>query len=156
MNAYEQKMIEIGNKNEKFKRDKWNYFHHFLIFPLLGANHRLLLLHMDKSFIRLEETSDRINNFEIEYMINPTLRVNKEFKEQVINCMNNTFGALTQPFIRKKLTKNNTSVLALLMFHETKEKNTKKSFRVLSCVIYAIDNNYVCIYYLYFLKKNTK
>ena len=67
--------------------------------------------------------------------------------------MNNTFGALTQPFIRKKTTKDNTSVLALLMFHDTKETNTKKSFRVLSCVIYAINNNYVCIYYLSFLKK---
>ena len=33
------------------------------------------------------------------------------------------------------------------MFYETR-KNTKKSFKVLSCVIYTIINNYVCIDYL--------
>ena len=41
VNTYEQKMIEIGNENEK-------------IFPLLGDNHRPLLLHMAKSFVCLE------------------------------------------------------------------------------------------------------
>ena len=69
-------MIAFGNKKKK-ERYRWNYCHYMPMFPLLGATHRLLLLHMDKSFIRLEEKSDRINNFEIEYMINPTLRVNK-------------------------------------------------------------------------------
>ena len=38
-------------------------------------------------------------------------------------------------------------VLALLMFYVT-IKNTKKSFKVLSCVIYTIINNHVCIDYL--------
>ena len=51
-NNYEQKMIEIGNKNKKIKnKDKWNYCHHMPILPLLGDNHRLPLLHMDKRFI---------------------------------------------------------------------------------------------------------
>ena len=67
--------------------------------PLLGDNHCLPLSHMAKSFIWIEETSDHINEFEIGYMINTTLHVNKSFMKQVINCMNNTFGALTQPFI---------------------------------------------------------
>ena len=59
-------MIEIGDKNEKFKnRDEWNYCHHFPILPLLGDNHRLLLLHTDKRFILIEETSDLINEFAI-------------------------------------------------------------------------------------------
>ena len=47
---------------------------------LLGANHHLLLLHMIESFTWLEETSERINEFEIRYMINTTLHVNKDFK----------------------------------------------------------------------------
>ena len=51
------------------------------------------------------------------YMINPDLDFNKAFREQVEKCTNNTFGALTQPFIKNKLLKNNTSLLALLMFH---------------------------------------
>ena len=45
---------------------------------------------------------ERINEFEIWYMMNLTLHVNKAFKLQVINSMNNTFSALTQNFIEKK------------------------------------------------------
>ena len=48
----ENKMIEIGNKNEKLKNKyRWNYCHNFTILPLLGANHRLPLLYMAKSFL---------------------------------------------------------------------------------------------------------
>ena len=36
-------------------------------------------------------------------MIDPSLRVNKLFKEQVEKCMNTTFGELTQPFIKTTL-----------------------------------------------------
>ena len=45
--------------------------------PLLGDNHRLPLLHMAKCFIWIEETGKHINDFEIGYMINPSLHVNK-------------------------------------------------------------------------------
>ena len=55
------------------------------------------------------------------------------------------FGAITQPFIKKKMTKNNTNVLELLIFHETRAKKPNKSFIMLSCVIYTITDNYVCI-----------
>ena len=34
------------------------------------------------------------------------------------------------------------------MFFENRKKHAKKIFRVLSCVIYTIIRNYVCIYYL--------
>ena len=34
------------------------------------------------------------------------------------------------------------------MFYETRHKNATKAFRVLSCVIYAIIENYVYIDYL--------
>ena len=40
----------------------------------------------------------------------------------------------------------NTRVLALVMFFEN-IKNAEKMFRVLSCVIYTIIRNYVCIDY---------
>ena len=53
---------------------------------------------MAKSFIWIEETSELINEFDIGYMIYPTLHNNKAFKEQVEKCMNNIFGALTQLF----------------------------------------------------------
>ena len=62
--------------------------------------------------------------------------------------MNNTFGALTQPFIKRTSSKNNPSVLQLLMFHETRVLKPKKAFEVLSCVIYTKIDNCVCIDYL--------
>ena len=39
-------------------------------------------------------------------------------------------------------------MLALVIFYESGEKNAKKIFRVLSCVIYTIIDKYVCIDYL--------
>ena len=36
--------------------------------------------------------------------------------------MNNTFGTLTQHFIINFMTKMNTCVLELIMFHETRQK----------------------------------
>ena len=53
-------------------------------------------------------------------MINPILCVNKAFKEQLEKCMNTTFGELTKPFIKTTLLKKDTSVLALLMSHNTR------------------------------------
>ena len=63
-----------------------------------GANHRVPLFHMAKSFIWLEETKEHINYFSIGYMTNPKLNINKAFREQVHKCMNNIFGPSTQPF----------------------------------------------------------
>ena len=88
--------------------------------PLLGANNRLPLLHMAKRFIWIEETGKIINEFEIGYMINPSLYLNKTFREQVEECLNTIFGELTQPFIKAILSKKYTSVLALIMFYETR------------------------------------
>ena len=62
--------------------------------------------------------------------------------------MNTTFYELTQPFIKTTLSKQNTSVLALIMFHEKRGEIHKKYFRVLSCVIYTIIKNHVCIDYI--------
>ena len=99
-------MISVGNKNEKIKnKDRWNYCHHMPMLSLLGTNHRLPLFHMAKHLIWINETKKRINEFEIIYMINPSLHVNKSFKEQVENFMNTIFGELTQPFIKTTLFK---------------------------------------------------
>ena len=62
--------------------------------------------------------------------------------------MNNTFGNVTQPFIKNVITKNNICVLALIFFRETRHTKAKKAFRVLSCVIYTIIDNVVCVDYL--------
>ena len=75
------------------------------MFPLLGDNHSILLLQMAKRFIWLKETGERINEFEIGYMINPYLHVDKAFIDQGEKCMNNTFDALIQRFIKTILYK---------------------------------------------------
>ena len=62
--------------------------------------------------------------------------------------MNNTFGNVTQHFIKNVMTKNNTYVLALIMFDDMIHTKANKYFRVLSCVIYTIIDNYVCIDYI--------
>ena len=108
------------------------------MFPLLGDNHHLLLLHMAKRFIWIEETGERINKFEIGYIINISLYVNKTFRYQMEKCMITKFSALTQIFIKTKSSKTNTSFLSLLFFHETRGVNHRKAFIVLICVIYTI------------------
>ena len=93
---------------------------------LLGINHLLPLSHMDKSYIWLEETNQRINEFSIGYTMNPNLSINKAFKEQVKICMKTTFYTTTQQHISKILSKTNTIVLALVMFYETRPKKQIK------------------------------
>ena len=79
-------------------------------------------------------------------MINPYFNVNKSPREKVERFMYNIFGEITQPFIKSKLLENNTSVLALIIFYET--RSDRIFYRVLSYVIYTIIKNYVCIDYL--------
>ena len=50
--------------------------------------------------------------------------------------------------VRYFLLKNDTSVMAIIMIHETAEITIRKVYRVLSCVVYTLIHNYVCIYYL--------
>ena len=73
--------------------------------------------------------------------------MNKAFKEQVTKCMKNTFGAIIQPHISKILSKKQKKTVSIINVLQDK-KNPKNVFKVLSCVIYTIINNYVCIDYL--------
>ena len=70
--------------------------------------------------------------------------------------MNDTFGTLTQPFIINTMKKNNTCVLELVMFCDMRHKNSTRAFRVLSCVIYTIIENYLWIDYLSFQSKQLR
>ena len=84
---------------------------------LLGINHRLPLSHMGKSYIWLEETNQRINEFFIIYMMNPNLNMNKIFRKQMKACLKTTFSTSTMTQSSKILWKPNTRVLALVMFY---------------------------------------
>ena len=114
---------------------------------MLGANFCMQLLHMSRSYIWIEETSQRINEFSFGYMFNPTLYTNKVFRELVKACFKNTFGTDINKHINKKLQKN-TRVLALVVFYELGNTTPMKMFKVLSFVIYTIIDRYVCIDYL--------
>ena len=61
--------------------------------------------------------------------------------------MKTTFGAITQPHSITILANNNTRVLELLIFYDTRSK-PKKVVKVLSFSIYTIIRNYVFIHKL--------
>ena len=89
---------------------------------LLWNNCRRPLLQMFKIYIWLEETNQRINEFSFGYTMNPNLNTKEAFKEQVKVCLKNKFGLSTNIHIDKRLSKNNTRVLALVMFYENRKK----------------------------------
>ena len=103
--TYKKYMIVVGNEKINKNKDIWNYCHRIPMLPLLGDNHLLPLLHMPKHFIWFEEAKKLINKFDIVYMTNPSLNVNKSFRYQVEKCMITTFGELTQSFNKSTLSR---------------------------------------------------
>ena len=90
---HEKEKISVCYEDKKNQtQDKWNQLNLMEIQSLLGTNHRLPLSYMDKSYIWLQETNQRINEFSIGYIMNPNLSINKSFKEQVKVCLKITFS----------------------------------------------------------------
>ena len=56
-------------------------------------------------------------------MINPTLRVNKVFREQVEKCLRTTFHPNNMEDIRDVIINNYTCVIAPIMFYDNKTRN---------------------------------
>ena len=69
--------------------------------PLLGVNNRQPLLNISKILVYIYTTDKSFNQFEIGYIINPTLHVNKVFIEN----------------IRSVIGKKDTFVIAVIMFY---------------------------------------
>ena len=79
---YEKNISAVDYINQAIEtEDKCNQINVLSMESMLVAN-----------CIWIEETSQRINEFSIGYMFNPTLYTKKVFKEQVIACFKNTFG----------------------------------------------------------------
>ena len=76
------------------------------------------------------------------YMVNPTLHANKAFRYQVEKLLKYIFHSSTQSGITKLPKKENTCVIALLMFYDNRTTNTMKFCRVLSCAVYYVI--YIC------------
>ena len=81
-------------------------------------------------------------------MINHYLHINRVFREQVQKSLGCYFSTKTMKAIRYCLLNKNTYVMALIMIYENSGKGIRKVYRVLSCVVYTLIDNYVCIYYL--------
>ena len=78
---HEKDILSVGYINKTIEtKYKWNQLNILDMPSMLGANCRIPLLHMSKSYIWLEETNQRINEFSIGYTMNPNLNTNKYFR----------------------------------------------------------------------------
>ena len=103
---------------------------------------------MFKRMVHIYSIDHLINQFPIGYMFNSSLHVKKVFREKVEKCLNATFHENKMKTIRDVLNKNNTCVIALIMFYENKGIKPKQIYRALGCVFNALVENYVYIDYL--------
>ena len=78
---HEKEFLAVGYKRKTIEnKDKWNQLNILDVQSLLGTKHLMPLKHMAKSYIWLEETNQRINDFSIVYTTNPNLHKNKPFR----------------------------------------------------------------------------
>ena len=113
---YEKNISAVDYINQTIEtKEKWYQINVLSMESMLGANCRMPLLHMSKSYICIEETSKHINEFSFGYMLNTTLYTKKVFREHVKACLKNKFGPDTNKHIHKTLQKK-TRVLALVIF----------------------------------------
>ena len=96
---------------------------------------------------------EEIIQFEIGYMINPSLLINKVFREQVKKYLRAKFHKYTMGTIRDVMKNKDTCVIALIMFYDSKGTKQKILYGVLSCVLYSFIENCVCINNLSFQSK---
>ena len=54
--------------------------------PLVGINHRQPILHMSKRMVHFYYTDERINKFEMGFMINSSIKCNRVFRESFENA----------------------------------------------------------------------
>ena len=67
-------------------------------------------------------------NLQIDYMINPSLHINKLFREQFERCLSAAFHEKTINTIKDSLKDKNKCVMALIMFYENNGIKPKKCF----------------------------
>ena len=110
--------------------------------PIVGFNHRLSLLHMSKRMVYIYTIGKTIHKFSIGYIINPSLQLKTIFKTQVEKFLGYSFSIRKMKTIKMFLTKKYTSVMALIIIYENNGEIPKTVYRVLSCVVYTLIDNY--------------
>ena len=73
--------------------------------------------------VHLYSIDEQMIQSEIGYMINPSLHINKVFREQVEKCLRATFHPNTMEIIRNFTRKKDTCIIAIIIFYESKTKN---------------------------------
>ena len=141
-------MIELEKYNKKTVKDKWEIPAIIPLLPLVGVNNLQPILHTSKIMVHCYTIDENINQFAIGYMINPSLKFNNVFRIKFEKCLSLSFYARTMKTIKYCLTNKNTCVMELIMIYENNGEIPKKVYRVLSCVVYSLIDNYICIEYL--------
>ena len=103
---------------------------------------------MSKIMVHFYYIDYSINQFSIGHMINPSLHFNKVFREKIEIFLSDTFHEKTMENIKDCLRKKNTFVMALRICYENNGVKPKRVYRVLSCVLYYLIDNYVFIDYI--------
>ena len=116
----------IRKINKIVTKYRWEILYVILLFTLVGINYSEPILHMSKRMVHIYSIYDIINQFEIGYMINPALNVNKVLREKVVKCLSDTYNENTMENIRGCLKKKNICVIALIMFNENNGVKPKK------------------------------
>ena len=96
------------------------------LMPIVGVNHRLLLLRMSKITVNIYTIDKTVHQFAIGYMINTSLHIDKMFKTQVEKGLGCYISIETMQSIKTCLMRKNTSVMALIMIYETFGISIKK------------------------------
>ena len=66
IDQYEKEILAVDHINKRIKtKDKLNQINVINMQSMLVANFRMPLLHMSKSYIWIEETNQRINDFHL-------------------------------------------------------------------------------------------
>ena len=78
-----------------------------------------------------------MNRFEIGYNVNPTLHVNKDFRDQFKKLLKESFHSSTFSGIKNVMKKWDVCVIVIVLFYYNRTTNPMKRFRVLSCVVYS-------------------
>ena len=80
---------------------------------------------MSKIFVFINTTEEHINQFEIGFITNPTLHVNKVFRDQYRKFLKYKYHQSIMKRLKNVLRKKYTCVIALVMFYETKNPQQK-------------------------------
>ena len=81
IHQYEKEILSVNYIDKTIEtKDKRNQINVINMQSMLVANYCMPLLHMSKSYIWIEETNQRINEFSFGYMMNTTLYKNRAFK----------------------------------------------------------------------------